>query len=302
MNLTVAYITARKNSRFEEWFLPSLARQVGDDKPQIIKIDRFADEAKETVIQGFSVLIHPPKPSVWSGPYKKTKVDWFDVANARNTAICLCKTSHIALMDDLTFLMPNYWQAAKEAAKLTDTITIGAYQKVRNLTVSDVSLAYDSPASGIDNRMSIMRENKGPCKGDWLYGYAVAPVEAFLSVDGYPESICGGLGFEDVICGIVLQNAGWKFIYDKALMAIESEEAHFEEPPSRRESFSKGPHDRDDKAWRALNIAKVSKTFDNGFGEGGIRALRERILSGEPFPIKGTPEHEWHTGKLLSDL
>lgn len=302
MNLTIAYITSRKNSRFEEWFIPSLLRQLGGDRPRIIKIDRHATAPETREIGGLEVLIHPPKPSVWSGPHRLTKdQDWFSAASYRNTALCLCHYSHIAYVDDLTVAGPNWWQAVKQAAHLDDTITCGLYQKVRNLVVENgIPVSYEQPASGIDNRMQIAHDDDGPCKGEWLYGCSlVASVEALLSVDGWPSAICDGMGFEDCLMGIVLENAGYKFRFDKRLFTLESEEAHFEEPPMKRSDYGVSP---DDKSHRALNIAKQSKTFDNGFGEGGIRALRERVLAGEAFPVKGTPDREWYTGTLLSEL
>lgn len=301
MGTTIAYITARRNSRFEEWFLPSLLHQLGEDRPRIIKIDRYADEPGTAEIGGLEVLIHPPKPSVWSGPHRLTSEDWFSAASYRNTALCLCRSSHIAYVDDLTVLGPQWWQAAKEAAQLDDTITCGLYQKVRKLVAgNNVAISYEQPASGIDNRMQIAREESGPCKGEWLYGCSlVAPVELLLGVDGWPSALCCGMGFEDCLMGIVLENAGAKFRFSKKLFTLESEEAHFEEPAMKRSDYGVSP---DDKSHRALNIAKQSKTFDNGFGEGGIRALRERVLAGEQFPVKGTPENEWYTGAHLSGL
>lgn len=301
--LELAYITSRKNSRFEEWFLPSLRRQIdwSSETPRIIKIDRYAEAQHTVSIEGFEVSVHPPKPSVWSGPHRLTKEDWFSASSYRNSALCLCRSSHIAYIDDLTVLGPRWWQTAMEAEQLDDTITCGLYQKVRNLVVEDgVPTSYEQPASGIDNRMQIARDEEGPCKGEWLYGCSlVAPVEALLSVDGFPSAICDGLGFEDCLMGIVLENAGYKFRFNKRLFTLESEEAHFEEPAMKRSDYGTSP---DDKSHRALNIARQSKTFDNGFGPGGIRALRERVLAGEPFPVKGTPAHEWYTGTPLQDL
>jgi len=298
---TIAFITSRRNSRLREWFLPSLARQLGADNPNIIVIDRFAQESSVEQFKNLTISIYPAKPSVWSGPHKLTKEDWFSAASYRNTALCACRTSHIVYADDLSVAMPGWWEAAKQAAQLDDTITCGAYQKVRNLVVNDgIATSYEQPSSGIDNRMGIMQEQEGPCRGEWLYGCSlVAPVEALLSVDGWPEQICDGLGFEDCLMGLVLENAGYKFRYNKRLFTIESEEAHFEEPPMIRKDFGVSPQD---KSHAALNIAKQSKTFDNGFGDGGIRALRDSILSGQPFPIKGTPEHEWFSGTPLQDL
>jgi len=303
MSLTLAYITSRKNSRFEEWFLPSLARQVVQGCLRIIKIDRHAkalDQFQYLFDGTFLVGVQPPKPSVWSGEHRLTSQDWFSAASYRNTALCLCATTHIAYVDDLTVLGPQWWQAAKEAARLDDTITCGLYQKVRNLVVENGSaVSYEQPASGIDNRMQIAKEEAGPCNGGWLYGCSlVAPVEALLAVDGWWEA-CDSIGSEDYCTGIVLENAGYKLRYDKRLFTLESEEAHFEEPPMRRSDFGVSPLD---KSHALLNIALQSRTFDNGFGPGGIRELRERVLAGGAFPIAQNPQHEFFTGKLLREL
>jgi hypothetical protein len=304
LSLTIAYITARKDSKFDEWFLPSLSRQIGRDEDiKIIKIDRYASDHWNTYPQDprLSVSFNLPKPNVWSGQHKLTSIDWFSVASSRNSALCLCKTSHIAYVDDLSVLQPGWLNAVMEAAEKDDTITCGAYQKVRNLKVENgIAVSYDEWPGGIDNRMQISNQTVAPCTGQWLYGCSlVAPVEALLSVDGWPESICDGLGFEDCGLGLVLQNAGYKFIFDKRMMTLESDEHHFMEEPMKRSDHGVSPND---KSHAALNIFLQSKTFDNGFGEGGIRALRERILAGEPFPIQKNPCHEWFTGKHLSEL
>jgi hypothetical protein len=167
------------------------------------------------------------------------------------------------------------------------------------LLVEDGKVKWFIPHSE-DSRLAIAKEDVGPCSPEWLYGCSCAmPVEALLSIDGWGEMICDGMGFEDCLTGIVLGNAGYQLRYDKRMMTYESEEDHHVEPSLRREDYGTSP---DDKSHRALEIAKSSKRFENGFGEGGIRALRERILAGEPFPIKRIPEHEWFTGQPISEM
>lgn len=240
-----------------------------------------------------------PKPTVWQGEHRLTKENWFAAANARNTALCLCKTTHIAYVDDLSVLQSGWYQAAREAAELNDTITCGAYLKVKSLVVENgVAVSYDTYPGGMDNRLKHARTEISQCGGNWLYGCSlVAPVDALLAIDGWGE-YCDGLGFEDCCTGLVLANAGYKLRYDKRLMTLESDELHFVEPPMLRSDYGISPND---KSHAALNIALQSKTFDNGY-VGGLRAERERVLRGEPFTVRNNPQHEWYSGVHLSEL
>lgn len=315
MNLTAAYVTCRWDCRLE-WFLDSLALQLNGDPIEVIIVDFFADEPGRRKEHLLKLTKHPnihftitePKPNVWSGPHRLTKDNWFSAANSRNTALCLCKTSHIAYVDDLSVLMPGWLQAAKDAIE-GNYVACGAYKKVRELTVIDgVPTHYIETDSGTDDRLRRVTEDVSPCTGGWLYGCSVvAPVETLLSVDGWPEMICDGQGAEDYTLGIVLANCDVHLKYDRRLLTLESEELHQYTTVSdtvkvsssfRREDFGVSP---DDKSHRALNIARQSRTFENGY-TGGMRGERERVLSGQPFTIKGTPEHEWYTGARLADL
>lgn len=183
--LTVAFITARRDSRVQ-WFMESLAAQ-WVLLNHVIVIDRFAEtgNSEEAFKQAFRgplrierekgndlarwlTVVHP-KPNVWSGPHRLTKEDWFAAASARNTAICLCKTSHIAFVDDLSVFLPHNrtpphdeagnrvirsWCEAAYAACDGGYVACGAYKKVRNLVVEDgIPVSYDQTESGTDDRL-----------------------------------------------------------------------------------------------------------------------------------------------------
>lgn len=328
MSLTICYVTARRQPKIE-WFMESLAAQIALPC-HVIVVDRFAEtgnsvEAFEKAfreplrierekgndLSRWLTVVHP-KPNVWSGPHRLTKHDWFSAASARNTAICLCKTSHIAFVDDLSVFLPHTrqpfeeglirsWMEAAWAACDGGYIACGAYKKVRNLVVKNgIPISYEQTETGTDNRLGLVTKDLSECNGEWLYGCSlVAHLEALLSVDGWPESLCDGMGFEDCLMGIVLANAGHHLKYDRRLLTLESDELHSVGPPMIRSDFGKSPAD---KSHRALEIARASKTFDNGFGPGGIRALRDRVLAGEPFSIQRNPQHEWFTGTPLGKL
>ena len=261
-------------------------------------------------LKAMRVIRHvPPMPCVWSGPHRLTKQNWFSVSNARNTALCLAPGPFIAFVDDLSVLLPGWLDAALEAR---DYIGAGAYSKVKDLVVEDGLVKSFTPyPSGVDSRLGVVKNEVQEIDGGGLFGCSLAgPIEAFLSVNGWPSDLCDSLGFEDCITGIVLQNAGWKIKYDKRMMTYESEELHHVGEVFRKEDWHKneagefvtGGNGKDDKSHSVLNIARQSKNFPNSFGEGGIRELRRRVLAGEPFPIPQSPDREWYSGKLLSEL
>ena len=321
--LTIAYVTSRKDSKIE-WFYDSLKAANDFNDLRIVVISSHMDEnefrwtpltiPEKDVPEGERpdafVSITCPKPSVWQGKYRLTKQDWFAAANARNTALCMAKDGWIAYVDDLSVLMPGWMKSVREAMR-DNAIVCGAYKKVRQMVVENGAVkSFTAYPGGEDNRSKHVRQDVTSCAGNWLYGCSlVGPVEAFLSVNGWPEDLCDGLSFEDVCMGIVLKNAGWELRYDRRMMTYESEEDHHREPAFRREDWHKengvfvtGGNGNDDKSHAALNIALQSKSFPNSFGEGGIRELRRRILAGEPFPIRSSPDRDWYTGKLLSEL
>lgn len=303
--LTVAYVTSRIEPHFE-WFYESMMeshRQTGASLPfRVLIIYRHMPE-RFPPGQGYaapSVQAYPPKPSVWSGPHRLTKEDWFSASNARNTALCCCQTPYICYVDDLSLATPSWLPSVWEAVD-GNYIGLGAYKKVRNLVVEKgAAVSFDEFPGGIDNRLGIVTKDVSECNGEWLYGASlVGPTEAFLEINGWPEDLCDGMGFEDCLTGIVLQNAGYHLKYDRRMLTLESDELHSAEPAMVRHDYGDSPND---KSHSALNIAKASKHFPNSFGEGGIRALRERRIAGLPFPIRAAPDREWFTGTLLSEL
>lgn len=317
MNLTFCYITARRQPSFE-WFWLYLKNQCPDicNGTPLIIVDNFPDIHKDAWApflgaHGTNWKWVEPKPNVWQGNHRLTMEDWFAVANARNTGLALCKTNWICYVDDLSVPLSGWFEEVADAiTRPPNIVTLGAYRKVKNLVVEDGKIvSFSEHKGGEDNRLRFSPDG-GPCKGEWLYGCSlVAPVEALLAVDGWPEMLCDGMGAEDTAMGQVLENNGTKFIYNPKMMTYESEEGHHVGPRYRKEDMHHeqgvlkyGGNGSTDKSHAALNICRDSKTFYNGFGEGGMRALRQRTLAGEPFPIKRIPEHEWYSGIPLKDL
>ncbi len=328
-HLTIAYFTSRKHPAIE-WFFDSLARELAGDYTnlRLIVVDFWSqpnpthDWTQEDAdsrrmkwryqtptaldFNQLNFLFVPPKSTVWQGQHKITKEDWFAASNARNTAVCLAPDGWIAFVDDVSVLMPGWLKHVREAmAGDQKTVTLGAYRKVKDLVVDggNVTSFTDHP-TGHDNRYGHGKDEEGvECGGNWLYGCSlVAPVQAFVEINGWPEAWCDGLSFEDCICGIMLSKKGYKFRYVRSMMTYESEELHAQLPIMKRSDYGVSPND---KSHAVLRMAQEGDGWHpNYFGEEGVAGLRRRMLEmpEEGFPIVQIPQHEFFTGTPLKDL
>lgn len=321
-NFTICWITSRKESG-RKWFEDSLDlefRKAFGPNPEpaegikIKVIDFWANE--QSAFERTGALLHksfiaiPPKPSVWQGKYRLTKVDYFSAANARNTGLCCATGTHIVYVDDLCVLMPGWLAAVLEAVSKPNAVTCGAFRKVKNMVVENGELKSFDPHlgdkgqdMGIDTRFQHGNDH-GPvaCPPNWLWGYTAIPIEALLKVNGWPEEWCDGSGYEDAITGQTIAKHGYKFLYDRRMMAIEDEMLHHtQEHKMKREDPGVSPND---KSHKQLEMAARVNRFPNYFGEGfaDIGALRDHIQNGGEFPIRTKPETEWFTGIALRDL
>jgi hypothetical protein len=302
--LTIAYITARKEPKFQ-WFIDSLYRQMeGIDfgkRFQILIIDFYARERQLPPVPAhLSIRWEKPAPTVWQGIYRLTKSDYFAMANARNTALCLAPDGWICYVDDCSVLMPGWVEAIIRSMKREDTITLGAYRKVKNLVVENgLVTSYEGDHLGVDTRNRKGKTGPIMCRGEWHYGCSlIAPTEAYLSINGWDEN-CDGMGYEDVVTGTLLENAGWKFVYDPAMMTYESQELHHMEEPMKRVDKGISPND---KSHAILQSTRMRKWAPNYFGDEGIRGLRQKVLNGMPFPPISCPEHDWFDKQPLSEM
>jgi hypothetical protein len=307
MNLTIAYITSRRESKFE-WFIGSLQRQiVSGDQIRLIIISHqlwygqsplyFESKINQSLFE--SVVISEPKPTVWCGPHKLTVEDWFSASSTRNTALCLAPDGYIAFVDDLSVLLPG-WLDHVRAAMAGGYIVCGTYAKAKDMVVENgFCLSHTDYPQGHDSRERFAPTDLHPCEGGWLFGCSCAmPVEALLTIGGWTE-FADGLGSEDYLTGLTLQNAGFKLMYDKKMKTLESEELHHLDKPLRKTDKGKSP---DDKSHRALNIVLSGQKFFDNYYEGGIRAERERVLRGEPFTIRNNPQHDWYDSQPISEM
>ena len=305
-DLTLAYVTFRPNPKLE-WWMDSLRWQADEIGAwplikRIIIVSPHLTRGRWDV----DCMFVPPCPGVWQGPHRLTKADFFDVANARNTAIALAPTSHIVFSDDLSVLMPGWLQQVVDALNSEDLsrkIVCGAYRKVNKLEVEDGYVRGFHPhLPGIDHRTQIYTgSDPTPCRGQWAFGCSLmAPVEALLSVNGYDQDTAS-LGYEDVVLGQMLEKRGYEFVFAPRMMTYESEELHHDPSNPRYLRWDPGVSPND-MSHRMLQMLKDGRNWAPNYYPWPLREMRRRILAGEPFPIVQNPQHHWFTGHKLQDL
>lgn len=302
-DLTIVYITNRDEPKLE-WFFESL-----NGNPKIVVVDSRWDK-RSNLKWDADCGAYLPKPTVWSGPSRLTKEDWWSASNARNTGISLCRTKWIAFADDRSVVLPG-WLDRIQASMTSPMpyVVCGAYQKVTQMVVENGSIksfvanpGRDSRLNALDPRLEYAAKywvpNKSPykCPGEWTYGCSLAmPLEWALSVGGFDET-CDGSGGEDYIFGLMLQNNGYPIYFDPEMKIVEDRTPSESQPTMIRRDFGISPNDYSHKI---LNLLKDRKTAMHGFD---IRKLREDALNGKPWPKPWGPTNHLWDGKPLSEL
>jgi len=297
--LTISYITGREEPKLH-WFLDSLGKQIqpGEDV-KVVVVDFFGRSGQ---IYADWVKVVAPKPTVWQGPHRLTKDNWWSASNSRNSSICLCRTPWIAFLDDRSILTPSWLQSIRHAMDENYAV-FGAYEKVTNLVVENgfpISMDVQPNGSGKDPREThVKKENLGnPFKmgGEWAFGCNLAlPLEWALNVGGYDET-CDGLSMEDCIFGLMLQNRGYDLRYDTRMKILEDRTPSALGTPMIRRDKGVSPND---KSHALLAMLKDRKTAMHGFD---IREVRRKKLAGEPWPAPWGPEKDWYDGQPVSEM
>jgi len=312
MNLTIAYITSRRDPKIE-WFLDSLQREVESLPAHIdvtlIIVDLQAPSRTHRTLSKYGRIIKAmwvePKPSVWQGRFRLTEQDFFSAANCRNTALAVAPDGYIAFVDDLSVLCPNW---IKPIVRLMDGpddyVLCGSFQKVLKLKVEQGAICYfEAYKEGIDPRFLCGEPNIDVvCSPQWMFGCSIAcPVDYLLNVNGFPELLCDGMGYEDCVMGTTMARRGNIFRYSLQMHTKESEEDHHNQQSPLRYDPGKSPLD---KSHRLLEVNKGQTFFEQSFGNDfkTISELRQHMLNGGLFPVRREPTTEWFTGIDLRDF
>lgn len=314
MSLTIVYVTSRPNPAIK-YFFDSLKNEVANDwrDIRVVVVDFWAQPLPDLQWEPISLsqrkdlfrswcvapdYIHvAPKPTVWQGQYKLTPKHYFDAGNARNTGVCFARDGYIVFVDDLSVLKPRWLHRVRQHEK-TGVVCCGAFQKVKRLIVENGGVvSFDYHPQGLDSRMkNITTWIPKKCPPEWAFGCSLGmPVEALLKINGYPEALTAGMGYEDSITGVAIAKHGYEFVFDPVMMTLEDEDLHHNQFVLRRVDPGKSPAD---KSHAMLAIGRVVDHFENDFGGSfgpDLRALRAHILKGGEFPIRFAPDREWWT-------
>ncbi len=175
----------------------------------------------------FQYLHIPPKPTAWQGPFRQTTRDFFCASNTRNTAMVVANAPYLVFVDDLSILMPGFFDQVRHAAQ-DQYVVCGAYKKVKQLKVVDGKVeSFEHYEAGVDSRWNSGSDNGVvPWRGGGLYGCSFGvPLEAMLEIDGF-DGVGNGGGYEDCDAGMRLERAGWQIFYNRNMLTLESEEDH----------------------------------------------------------------------------
>ena len=303
--LTVVYITSRPEPQVH-WFIDSLERQIHDfEHVEIIVVDSLVGRTNAHWCtheyygrwkKFKSLKTVEPKPTIWQGPSRITKEDWWAASNARNTGIALCKTEWIAFCDDRCVLMPAWMKAVREAMAGNYAVC-GSYEKRVNMTVENGAIINGGIVTGADNRIQARERYPKTVDGGWWYGCTNAlPLEWALNVNGFAEDKCDGLSFEDIPFGMTLANNGWPIKFDARMMIVEDRSPEHLGTVMKRSDYGVSPKD---KSHAVLDYFRTAKTSGNSYN---LRELRDKVLRGEPFPPPTASHFEWFTGRPIESL
>jgi len=299
--LTVAFVTGRKDPKFE-WFFDSLANQLDGEKPNVIIVDFLADKRNKEAFEthGLNVKWVEPKPTIWQGKHKVTKEDWWAMSNARNTAFCLCETEWIAFLDDRCVLLPSWLEAVKKAMR-ENYIVVGSYEKRSKMVVENGFIKGFDKLIGKDPRLAQSPTLKKNAPHSWFFGCTFAiPLETALKIGGFEEA-CDSLSMEDSIMGLNLRNSGFEIVFDPSMRMIEDRtdgetaSGHGIDGVMKRSDFGKSPKDKSHAALERFGKRKTTEFTPN------LTEIREKVLKGEPFPEPVNPRVDWYDGGKIPD-
>jgi len=306
--LTVAFITSREKPNLD-WFIHSLIN-TGLRPFQILVVDLWSDrrnplgpaamtectrEAKATDPEAF-IKIAPPKPTIWQGKYRLTKEDWWAASNARNTAICLCRTEWLACVDDRCVVMPGWAEAVRDAMR-GNYVVCGSYQKRVGMSVEGGFIKHGGTIVGEDTRFIQRPNGVDLCPGEWTFGCNLAfPIAWALEVNGWDE-LFDSLGFEDCFFGKMLWNCGHPIRFDARMRVIQDRTPEELGTPMKRTDKGVSPNDKSHAAVRKFSdLKRTLHPWD-------LAAIRQAVLAGGGWPdVSVFPRTDWYNGEPWPEL
>lgn len=297
-SITVILCTARREPKIE-WAVDSILREL-DCEMNLLIIDSRLREPGETKTwndgDGGMLVVesHPVKPNVWQGAHRLTKDEWWAKSAALNTGLCLAKTEWVMCMDDRSVLLPGWLKAIRDAMKGNYAVA-GSYEKRVNASFDRDHPANYGTVIGTDPRVQRGISKKPQTTyGDAWYGCLNAlPLEWALKCGGYPEDVCDSLGYEDTVFGHVLARNNFIVKFDQRFKVIQDRTMPESQSLVKRTDFGESPRDKSHAIEDKLGGQKTSlNSFD-------IRAVRDAVQRGEPFPPPSASHYDWFDGAYI---
>lgn len=321
MFITAILCTARANPQYQ-WMADSLVINLNANPGigfELIVVDGYGwrnspdinGTLRHAINGRFSYRHVRPKPSPWQGPFAKTKTDWYDLNNARNTGLSMARGSHIILFDDCSVLDESWLQWHISAA-VRKVAVAGSFRSYTSAVVKRGKvLDGELHPSGKDARgESIIR-----APGGWMYGLNVSfPLEAALAVNGYDEKYAGQGGSDDCDFGVRLSRTGANIVYLPDCLTHQVLTTHtpifgqgawnqeHPRPPKElplrdgrnhfaNEKLIQDLQDDPDRVW----------TLGNEFN---LRKLRERVMVDgySAYPTTFVLDADWRDGQKLGEM
>lgn len=297
MNLAVIFCTGRANPQLD-WVVDGLSAQAQpNDKIALIVVDALSRPARTIGYRDHPSIVYlietSPKPNPWQGAHRLTDRDWFAMANARNTGICLVPDGHdyVAFLDDRARLGPEWLSTVRRGAEQRKSVLAGAYEKRETVGLGTKLVR--------DHRLDLQPAGLKDCHGGWLYGCSMAmPLEWLLAVNGLEEG-CDGLTQEDVILGLMLRNAGYRIDFVPDLFVSQDRTGPV--PSTKGTTYAardKGisPNDKSHASLvRFGTLPRTEITPD-------LRQLRARVARGDPWPLPDPDVRDWYDGQLIREM
>jgi len=328
MSVTLVFITARLQSRFD-WLFQSLARcSHREIVTQIVIVDLFAepfdDWAQPDVERRRDEVIHeskqftkfhqceinwiPPKPNAWSGKFRFTPRNWWSKPESLNSGVAMSKNDYLVFSDDRCVFAQTFLDAVKEAME-NNYAVCGTYEKRINMKLNngeiaehgatDEAIAKSGDCIGQDSRKEVAQGRKMICPGTWMFGHAFGlPLEWMLEVNGVDE-LWDSVSMEDTAFGQMLENNGKVIYHDPRMAQVQDRTPEFASYDMKRSSKEKHSGDKNDKTHKLIEKLWNRKTSSNGYS---LRELRKSVLAGNPFPLPLSPHQDFFDGQKLSEM
>lgn len=281
MRLSICYLTARRDPCLG-WALAAIRRQrKASDFIELVVVDALERSERDLAPDAAGVdrvVVASPKPNLWQGRHRVTTRDFWAKSQAANTALCLAQHDYVAFLDDRSMPGEHWLAAIRAGCEQRNAVLAGAYERVLAAGLKET-----------DHRLELCPDGKISCGGTWLYGCTFAlPLEWALEVNGFEEGM-DGLPQEDCVFGFQLENVGHPINFVPSLFVSLHRGVSVDHAYERS---------RGEKLEAALgrfrSRARTEFTPD-------LRALRNRGLGGEGFPLPDPDARDWYNDKPIKE-